>query len=76
MKWNPPETAPRTGELILVDVGYPWAVPASWNGHHGEWAIASLQIGPVEGVWNDSYFETEHEKTIKAWMEFPEIKRQ
>lgn len=66
---------PKTGNQFLADVGFPWPVVAAWNGCDENWVYANLQCGMVDGVYNDTYFETEREPAegIKRWMPFPEF---
>lgn len=74
-KWNPAESAPRDGRVILADVGYPWTVMAAWNGCDERWVYAMLQADTDGDEWNDTYFENEtaESKELKAWMPLPEI---
>ena len=57
-KWQPMTTAPKD-DLILLDIGMPWAVVAVWSGHEPHWTYPSLQVNAVDGVWDDPYFETD-----------------
>lgn len=68
---NTPETAPKD-EVILLDVGYPWLVVGIWNEPSEKWVYADLQIDQYSGLWNDTYFQNEHEKKIKGWLPLPE----
>ena len=40
-EWNPGDTAPRTGQLFLADVGLPWLVMAMWSEAQDEFCYAS-----------------------------------
>ena len=71
-KWKIPETAPKTGEQILADVGLPYPVVCVWNKHQKEWAYASLQLNFVEGT-DDPYFETDWSPKIQKWMLLPSL---
>jgi len=66
---------PSDGSAFLADIGYPWPVLAAWNGCDDVYVYANLQVGMVDGVYNDTYFETESEsKTgVKRWMPLPEL---
>lgn len=72
MTWQSPETAPKTGDMILADAGYPWPVLACWNKYEQEWVYASFAMNYVDGT-EDPYFETESEKTIKKWCPIPDL---
>lgn len=74
MKWKKPETAPKNGNVILADMGLPYAVAACWNGCSENWTIASQQVEPVDGVWNDTYFESDwmEHREMRGWMELPQ----
>ena len=76
MDWKPPETAPKNGDIIIADFGWPFAVVACWNAHCEKWTIATQQIEPVNGIWNDPYFESDWEnpEDLIAWTDFPSIK--
>lgn len=74
MNWRQ-DAPPKCGTQFLADVGYPWPVVAAWNKCDEEWVVANLQVSMVNGEWNDTYFENEHEKTIKRWMPMPELTR-
>lgn len=67
---------PKDGSMFIADVDLPFPVVAAWNGFHGEYVYASLQVNMVDGIYNDFYFETEydHRTQVKAWMPLPEIK--
>ena len=73
MKWNPPESAPKDGNLILADVGMPWPVVAVWNSHDEKWVYSNLQACEMANNTLDTYFENEQEKTIKGWLPLPEL---
>ena len=72
MNWLTTEP-PKTGTQFLADVGLPWPVVAAWNGCDDEFVYANLQCGMVGGEYNDTYFETEREKSIKRWAPMPEF---
>lgn len=77
MEWFIPEIAPKDGTLIIAKFrNYPTPLAAMWNGHDQEWVAASPQVEPVNGVWNDWYFENErfkHEE-LTAWANIDEAK--
>jgi predicted HAD superfamily Cof-like phosphohydrolase len=72
--WQSPETAPRDGTQFLGDFGWPWPCPAVWNAINGDWVIAVLQAGDVDGK-PDYYFETDSERphNLKRWLPMPEL---
>ena len=76
MKLRPPETAPKTGTVILAHFGYPWLMPAAWNEYDEEWAICTVQACPMspDGK-HDTYWESEREKpgALTGWMPMPKI---
>ena len=73
---NPPETAPKD-RVILADFGWPWILPARWNPIDKKWATVTLQCGPVDGEWEDWFFENESEeaKSLKGWLAMPVVSR-
>ena len=75
--WKTIETAPKTGEQVLLDIGYPWPVLACWNACDSAWTYTEMQINMVNGEYNDPYFENESEKceNVKGWMPLPEVNR-
>lgn len=72
-QWMPIDTAPKDGTAILISGVMPWAVVGCFNGSHSEWCYANLQCEPVDGVWNDYYFETDsaHPKDKLMWQPLP-----
>lgn len=64
---------PKDGNSFLADVGLPWPVVASWNACDDCYVYANLQCGMVDGVYNDTYYENEHEKTVRQWAAMPEL---
>lgn len=69
--WQPAETAPRD-RMILVDTGMPWASVATWSEYAEKWVLADLEWNVCDGK-ADPGFVTEYERTIKGWMELPEV---
>ena len=69
--WQPAETAPRD-RMILVDTGMPWASVATWSEYAEKWVLAELEWNVCDGL-ADPGFVTEYERTIKGWMELPEV---
>lgn len=74
--WQLPETAPKTGEIILADMGWPWPCQACWNNAQNEWVYAVMQLNFVDGE-NDPYFENEYGKVpeLKRWMPLPDLQK-
>ena len=73
-KMHPPDTAPKD-ENFLGYFGYPWWNMTRWNEASQKWATAEMQIGMVEGEWNDTYFETEYNPPadLRGWMPLPTL---
>jgi len=57
-----PGIPPKDGNVYLVDLGFPYLAMAVWHPIHQEWAWANHQVDIYEGVYQDSYFDTEHAK--------------
>lgn len=68
---QPPETAPKTGEPILAQIGTPHMVVAMWNAHESKWVVAAPHINMVDGKYTDPYFENEYVNEITGWMIIP-----
>lgn len=72
MKFNtsPP---PKNSTPILVKTDYPTALitVALWNEPSGCYAVASHGVDMYQGVYNDTYFETEFltPDEILGWLE-------
>ncbi len=74
-KWQPMKTAPLDATQVLLSGVMPWPVMAAWNNIHKKWGCCILQVEPVRGVWEDSYFENDyHEMDSKKmmWMPLPD----
>lgn len=71
MTWKNIETAPKD-EVILLNVGLPWAVVGAWNEYDEGWTYCQLQLNVCDGL-NDWYFENEREKAPTHWMPMPEL---
>jgi len=74
MKWQPMETAP-VGDMVILDVGLPYAVIGVWNSCEQEWIYSNMQMNYHNGHANDPYFENEYEKEteVKGGMPLPEV---
>lgn len=73
-KWQPIETAPLDSTQILLAGIMPWPVLAAWNNIHKKWCCAMLQVEPVRGVWEDTYFENDYLTAKQGevmWMPLP-----
>ena len=72
--WQAGETAPKTGEQFLADIGMPWAVVAMYSEAQEEFVYAELECSLFEGM-NDPYFITECEKpeNVKRWQPLPKL---
>jgi hypothetical protein len=72
--WRLPEIAPKTGEMILADMGWPWPCLVCWNKSRNEWVYVTQQISFVDGQ-DDPYFENEYGKSseLKRWMPLPDL---
>lgn len=72
-EWQAMGNAPLDRQ-ILLDVGLPWPVVGSWCGASEAWVYANFQIGMYESLFNDAYFENEHEYAPKCWRELPRLR--
>jgi len=72
--WKDPKTAPKTGEVILADLGWPWPCLACWNAAEQQWVYANLQMNLVGGL-NDPYFDNEYgnHDELKRWAPLPKL---
>lgn len=66
--WQPPETAPKDGTLILADMGWPWPCLACWDEYDEKWVYTNRLIDGTEGAQHP-YFETEYGRNdeLKRW---------
>lgn len=79
--WKSIESAPKDGNLILLDVGLPWAVVGAWSMTEKQWCHASFQASGDETGY-DYWFETEWENeknkkdelNVRYWQELPKVK--
>ena len=73
-EWHEAATAPKD-KLILADVGWPWPVPCMWDAEVNEWSFALLnaETNDEKGRSVVVWWETEYERTIKAWTEMPSL---
>ena len=69
---NKPEDAPKDGTVILVDAGYPWLIPATWNEPSKEWCCAIIIVDPYYANGDNTYFQNKHFKKITGWLPMPE----
>jgi len=64
------KTPPKDGTMILAQFkGYPAPLAAMWNGTNKEWVVAVPEVGAYNGVWEDTFFETEGypDEEMEAW---------
>lgn len=59
MKLRSEKTAPQNGTMILVACGWPWMVPAWWNGE--DWTV--VEPGG----------EIDTERSIHGWVPMPSV---
>jgi len=73
-EWHEAATAPKD-KLILADVGWPWPVSCMWDAEVNEWSFALLnaETHDEKGRGVVVWWETEYERTIKAWTEMPSL---
>lgn len=76
-KWRSMDNAPK-GKVVLLDVGFPWAVIGIWSDRYQEWVFPYLMVDKVqqalgEEPWDDVYFENEREANPKGWLPLPEV---
>lgn len=74
-EWQEMGNAPLDRQ-ILLDVRLPWPVVGAYNPIQEAWVYASFGLGLYHGVYNDSYFESEHEYAPKFWRELPKLRGQ
>lgn len=74
--WLPADTAPKD-RVFLADMGMPWVCLAIWNEPSGLFCITELEIGPFNGVWNDTSICHTYESALgmRGWLELPEVVR-
>jgi len=72
--WQKPTSAPKTGEIIIADMGWTRPVTACWNDYEQKWVYPIMQINTVDGT-DDAYFENEYEgdECMRGWMHLPEF---
>ena len=61
---------PRDGTIIIAEFkSYPTPLAACWNGCDKKWVAAVPNVEPVNGIWNDWYFENEsfEDADIVGW---------
>jgi hypothetical protein len=75
MKWRLPETAPKTGEMILADFGWPYPIVAVWNEYDEKWVTVYMQAQEMSNGKIDHWLETEQETddSLKYWMPLPKL---
>jgi len=72
--WQPIETAPKDGTLILAAFSQiPQPTVAMWNAPNGEWVAAVATVDTYHGECNDTSFENEYfaDSDLKVWAEVP-----
>jgi hypothetical protein len=76
-EWHEAATAPKD-KVILADVGWHCPVPCTWDAEANKWAVSTLNAETFEedGKAVNVWWETEYERTIKAWTEMPSLPRQ
>jgi len=76
-KWKSPESAPKDGNPILADVGYPWAVVAAKPDHHIRYARAWM-LRQSDGMTTTAKLACEREmdaaQELFTWEEFRDFK--
>lgn len=60
--WLPIEEAPRDGNPIRVKYQNQPENYAIWNPYYEKWCVAYVQVGMMDGEWDDIYFDQELEK--------------
>ena len=69
--WNPPETAPKDGTMIIGDFGWEYARLAIWSGKDKCWKTPELYKPYDDEDDYDCYFESEGDCNFLRWMPFP-----
>ena len=75
MKWQPSDTAPRDGTMILADFGWCWPYIAVWNDLDQKWVVATLNAQEMPDDEIDYWFETESfaMEDLEYWMPLPKL---
>jgi NTP pyrophosphatase (non-canonical NTP hydrolase) len=69
--WNPPETAPKDGTMIIGDFGWKDARLAVWSGKDECWKTPEIRKTHDDEEDYESYFESEGDCDFLRWMPFP-----
>lgn len=71
--WRRPASAPKDGRVIIADFGDGEAVSAAWNGAHGDWCVANLEISVHKGQHTDANFIGDYRDNseLKRWLPMP-----
>jgi len=74
MKWQPMETAP-VDDMVILDVGLPYAVVGAWNDYEQMWLYTELGINRGGANFNAPLFTNIaiKNKNVKGWMPLPEV---
>lgn len=72
--WQSPDTAPKTGQTFIANVGMPWAVVMMWNEAMDQFCWADIEGNLFEGK-NDPAFVTEWMTPgdLLGWMPLPAL---
>ena len=69
--WNPPETAPKDGTMIIGDFGWKHARLAVWSGKDECWKTPEIYKPYEDEEDYECYFESEGDCDFLRWMPFP-----
>lgn len=72
MKLQSPETAPKDGSQILVDLGYEKLYAAMYDQEIKRWSVALPMADTFDGIISAWYENDDYEK-INGWMPMPEL---
>ena len=69
------DTAPRDGNVILGAFGWPFLIPAAWNGHDERWTVCTMQAQQMDSGNTDVWWETDWEppNALLGWVPMPEL---
>ena len=75
MKWQPSDTAPKDGTMIIADFGWHQPSLAVWNDIDKNWVTATLNTQEMPDEKIDYWFENERVAfyDLEYWMPLPKL---